>query len=139
MKNERGLTLVELIATIAIASLALIFIISILIVIQKQYSSNTESTKQLTDISIAMKSITRDLRSAELVNIPNDYSLEIEHANGKEISYQLHGRVLQKNSSNYLYEIAHFKVEEDNNKITVEIENIKGKKLRTEIVVREGV
>lgn len=138
MNNEKGITLVELLATLTITSLIVIFIVSTQMMIQNQYKTQTDNTEKLTDITIAMKSITRDLRSAETVNISDDHtSIKINN----EIEYKLIGETLQKNGMNYLYDITRFQVKENedvNGKIEILIKSNNGKLLKTEIVLREG-
>src|SRR5690625_4315339 len=86
LSNERGLSLVELLATLAIGSLIVIFIMSVHILIQKQYSIQSKDIQHLTDITIAAKAITKDLRVATQVEVNEDKDLiTITEESGDEI------------------------------------------------------
>ncbi|HLS36047.1 MAG TPA: prepilin-type N-terminal cleavage/methylation domain-containing protein [Bacillota bacterium] len=136
MKNEKGMTLVEVLATLVIVSIVIIFLVGIQVVVQKQFKSQTTSTEQLTDITIAMKSITKELRLAEEVSA-NESELLIQLAPDEQVSYVLQEDTLQRNDSDYIHEIKNFFVEKrDNNKVYISIESETGKQLETEIVGR---
>jgi len=136
LKNEKGMTLVEVLATLVIVSIVIIFLVGIQVVVQKQFKSQTTSTEQLTDITIAMKSITKELRLAEEVSA-NESELLIQLAPDEQVSYVLQEDTLQRNDSDYIHEIKNFFVEKrDNNKVYISIESETGKQLETEIVGR---
>ncbi|MBO1003383.1 PilW family protein [Pseudogracilibacillus auburnensis] len=138
LRNEVGLSLAELLATLAIASLFVTFIISIHILIQNQYSNQSKDTKYLTDITIAVKVITKDIRSADVIVVgDHENSITIQKNNGDVTTYALENNVLKKNEANYIFEIITFEVVKDGHKIYLEIESESGKKIKTEIVMRE--
>lgn len=137
MKNERGVTLVELLAAITIISIVFIFLVSIQVIIQNQYKKEMKNTSQLTDITIAMKSITKDLRSAEGITIPNDRYLIIENFSENDVEYILEDNILKRNGSSYVYELKSFYVEEKEEKIVfIKLESESGKILETEVAIR---
>lgn len=137
MTNERGVTLVELLAAIVIISIVFIFLISIQVIIQNQYKKEMKNTGQLTDITIAMKSITKDLRSAKDITIPNDRYLIIENFSENDVEYILEDNILKRNGSSYVYELKSFYVEEKEEKIVfIKLESESGKILETEVAIR---
>lgn len=137
LKNERGVTLVELLAAIVIISIVFIFLISIQVIIQNQYKKEMKNTSQLTDITIAMKSITKDLRSAKDITIPNDRYLIIENFSENDVEYILEDNILKRNGSSYVYELKSFYVEEKEEKIVfIKLESESGKILETEVAIR---
>lgn len=137
LKNERGVTLVELLAAIVIISIVFIFLISIQVIIQNQYKKEMKNTGQLTDITIAMKSITKDLRSAKDITIPNDRYLIIENFSENDVEYILEDNILKRNGSSYVYELKSFYVEEKEEKIVfIKLESESGKILETEVAIR---
>src|SRR5690625_718474 len=93
--NEDGLTLVELLAALTIGSFIIILIMSMLLSVQKQYSGQSNKINHLTDITLATKSITKDLRSAQSVDIINESSMII-FTFDREVSYELVDHVLMK-------------------------------------------
>jgi len=136
--NEDGLTLVELLAGLAIGSFIMILIMSMLLSVQKQYSSQSNKINHLTDITLATKTITKDLRSAQSVEIINNSKMIIFMADDEEdITYELVDDVLKKKGKNYVYEISEFIVSKDRSKITLLIESNSKKRVETEIVMRE--
>lgn len=138
LKDERGLSLTELLATIGIGSLVIILVMSTFIFVQKQYSSQTENVRHTTDISIALKSVTTDIRKGDSFYINDDNSLTIETTDKEDIIYTLQDNILQKNGMNYIYDIRQFQVVKEQSKLKVFIESESGKNLETEIIQRGG-
>ena len=62
--NQKGLTLVEVMAVIAIMSVIFIIICSIQLTSKEQYTMQTEKNNQLTDLSYTLKVITKDMRKS---------------------------------------------------------------------------
>lgn len=120
-RNEKGLSLAELLAAIAITAIIVIFISSIIIFIQKQYDAQREDVDNLTDIKIGLKSITRDLRKAETVEIPNEHKLTI-NMEGETVTYELDANNnLLKNGASYIRNVKDFSVDKVGNTITFTI------------------
>lgn len=65
LKNEKGVTLVELLAVMVIGGIVMVLIMSIFSNGQKQYSSQTAKAEQLNDVRYAAKVITKEIRKAE--------------------------------------------------------------------------
>lgn len=134
LRNENGVTLAELLAALAIGSLIAIFVMSIHVLVQKQYSSQKADAQQLTDITIAVKEITRDVRMYEIGSVVTNE--KIEFIDGNKYEYDAENNVLQKNDVNYIYEIKRFKIERNGDKILLEIESTAAQKINTEIIIR---
>ena len=62
--NQKGLTLVEVLAIIAIMSVLLIILSNIQLTCKEQYTMQTEKNNQLTDLSYTLKVITKDIRKS---------------------------------------------------------------------------
>lgn len=117
--NEKGLTVAELLATLVIASIIVLFISGIVMMIQKQYSTQKEEISHLSDVKIALKSITRDIRKADFVEIPDEKTIVIIQ-DTETITYTLDNeRNLLKNGSIYLYEVTDFQVNGDQERIDI--------------------
>src|SRR5690625_4748482 len=97
MANEKGLTLAELLATLAIGSIIFLLIISVLLSIQKQYNSQSDKVNNLTDITLAAKAMTKDLRSAQSVHLISESHMVISTSTGN-IPYELVDRTLKKDN-----------------------------------------
>src|SRR5690625_7954766 len=83
-ENEDGLSLVELLAVLAIGSMILLFISTIHIFIQNQYNTQSADVRGLTDITVAMRAITKDIRSADMVETYEDFKQLIISVEGKK-------------------------------------------------------
>lgn len=117
--NEKGLTVAELLATLVIASIIVLFISGIVMMIQKQYSTQKEEISHLSDVKIALKSITRDIRKADFVEIPDEKTIVIIQ-DTETITYTLDNeRNLLKNGSIYLYEVTDFQVNGNQERIDI--------------------
>lgn len=140
LNNEHGLTLAELLATLVIGSLIIILIMSALVFVQKQFVSQKGSLQENTDISIALKSITRDARVATAFEVPNDKTLIITKDSGATVTYSLKDTILQRDNVNYIFNVANFIVtNKGKNKFNVLIESKSRMNISTEIVLRGGI
>ena len=84
LKNEAGVTLVELLASIAILGIIIALAGSVHIFGQRQFRSQTESANQANDISYALSVMSTDLRrhSSDEVNITETGVIEILDGTG---------------------------------------------------------
>lgn len=140
LKQESGLSLMELLATIVISAILVSFIMGIFIFMQKKSDSQKDEIKGLSDITVALKSITKDIRYAEKskdIVAEEDY-LEINKADGKTVIYKRDNNILMKNNTNYIYDVEMFNIENNNGTVTIQIESKSGKTIGTEIVLRGG-
>jgi len=145
MNNEKGITLVELLAAIAISSIIAIFIIAIYLSIQKQYTGQSKQIKNLTDVTIAAKAITKDLRSAIEVEVDENNDKEIfikiqTNERPEEITYTFdeEQNILRRNGAPYLYHLKQFEVKKVESKVSLKFVSETDKELETDIVIREG-
>jgi len=139
LRNEKGISLVEVLAVFVISALVIMMIINIQVFTQKQYKEQSEKAKNVTDITIAMKVITKDFRTHDLTNLTDEEVTQISFENGN--SYRFENNILYRNDGPYIYEVANFYVKKDNEfdgLYTVYIESMTGEKLETEIAVRGG-
>lgn len=138
-RKEDGLSLVELLAVLAISSIIILFISTIHIFIQNQYNSQSTEVKELTDVTVAMRAITKDIRSTEgIINSENPQEIRLD-IRDETISYLFENETLKKNGVPYIYELEDFEViQDDDSKIRLKIVSKSGKKVETEIVIRKG-
>ncbi len=117
IKSELGMTLIEVLATLVIASIIAIFIFNIIKSSTDQNIQQTEETGNLFDISYALKVITKDIRRSEDVEIDGS-ELELILHNSIEVKYIIEGSQQNKELIKYidgvktetLYGIGCFKV-----------------------------
>lgn len=142
LNNEQGLTLAELLATLVVGSLIIILIMSAFVFVQKQFVTQKGSLQENTDISIALKSITRDARLAEDFETSEDQLtlrliISDEDEDEDIITYTLKNNILKRDTTNYIYDINAFKVESvGEHKFIVTIKSESDKEISTEIVIR---
>lgn len=141
--NEKGITLVELLAAVVLASIVMLLVFSVLMSGTKQYKNQLEKNNQLTDISYALKMITKDIRKTENPRIISKSEIEL---NG--INYSKVGNTITRNGDVIARDIELFNVkdnygtehyDENNIKWFIEIKSLDQKKnKKTEIYLRKG-
>jgi|SRR5690625_187098 len=136
VKKEDGLTLVELLAVLAIGSIILFFISTIHIFIQNQYNSQSKEVNELNDITIAMRAITKDIRTADVIQTSEDSKEITITIDGEETTYQFENNNLKRNGVPYIYDLENFEAAFNASKIQLKIVSVTGKMAETEIVMR---
>lgn len=136
VKKEDGLTLVELLAVLAIGSIILFFISTIHIFIQNQYNSQSKEVNELNDITIAMRAITKDIRTADVIQTSEDSKEITITIDGEETTYQFENNNLKRNGVPYIYDLEDFEATFNASKIQLKIVSVTGKMAETEIVMR---
>lgn len=136
--NESGITLAELLATLAIASIVLILTISLFVAFNKQYSKQSDEIHDLTNVSTAVQAITKNIRSALEVEVNSDKDAITITLPEETITYALVNDTLEKNNHVYLNNVHSFDVENDGDTITLEIHGSANQKVKTTIVLRKG-
>ena len=143
--TEKGITLVELLASIVLAGIVMVLIYSVLMTGTKQYKDQLEKNKQLTDVSYALKIITKDIRKTENPRLISNSEIDL---NG--IIYLKNGNTITRNGVIIARSIEKFKVDdgsddedvkqdENNVKWSIEIKIINQQEIKkTEIYLRKG-
>ena len=115
LKNEAGVTLVELLASIAILGIIIALAGSVHIFGQRQFRNQTESAKQANDISYAMSVMSTDLRrhSADEVNVTGTGVIEIMNEDGEAVlTYRKSGHKLVNRVAVMIEYVTEFTAEE---------------------------
>ena len=138
--NDRGISLVELLAVLAIGSIILSLVIGVMVNGQKTYSQQTHSAEQLTELRYAIKVITKEVRSAEKMNITED-GLVVQ--SGGRVVFELRNGQLWQDDSVLAKRISELQLEVKDRvlAISMETDGTTGKKqeVNVQIYVREGV
>lgn len=134
LRSQQGLSLVELIAALAIMSFISVIIYSVLISGEKQYNSQSQDNQELSDIAYALKVLTKEIRKSENVQVV-DNSLIIS---GVTYAYSPDSKTILKNGTPYLQNIEAFTVSKDNTVVSIAITGAQQKSVSTKIVVRSG-
>lgn len=132
--NERGITLVELLAAIVLASIVMLLIYSVLMTGTKQYKSQFDKNKQVTEISYTLKMITKDIRKTEKPILISSSEIDL---NG--IKYSKNGSNITRNGVVIASVIDSFNVVVDDDRWIIEIKSAENKETKkTEIYIRKG-
>lgn len=142
-RNDKGITLVELLAVLAIGGIVMVLLMSIFSNGQNQYSSQTAKAEQLNDIRYAAKVITKEIRKADKVISKQD---EIILGESTPVKFEkVNGEIL-KNGTPLISNVSIFTIRkvtstDRNMVINIESTDNKGKKqsIRTVIYIRDGV
>lgn len=160
MKNEKGFTLVEVLAVIVILAIVGSILFNLLTSSNKEYKSQVDDTTNLNELSFIMKEITRDFRKTKIVDIQNNQVVFKAKENNQEkviATYTKTGDTLSKNGSPYQTKIRSFCVQSTKEPskrtpdclstsktpsaqegIYLNIENTNGKRVETTLYSRGG-
>ncbi|MCK1996571.1 prepilin-type N-terminal cleavage/methylation domain-containing protein [Psychrobacillus psychrodurans] len=141
--NEKGITLVELLAAVVLASIVMLLVFSVLMSGTKQYKGQLEKNNQLTDISYALKMITKDIRKTKEPQIISVSEIELNGINYSKVGNTItrNGDVIARNIELFFVDDGHgtAKYDENNIKWFIEIKSLDQKKTKkTEIYLRKG-
>lgn len=132
--NERGITLVELLAAIVLTSIVMMLIYSVLMTGTKQYKSQFDKNKQVTEISYTLKMITKDIRKTEKPILISSSEIDL---NG--IKYSKNGSNITRNGVVIASVIDRFNVVVDDDRWIIEIKSAGNEETKkTEIYIRKG-
>lgn len=161
MKNEKGFTLVEVLAVIVILTIVGAILFNLLTSSNKEYKSQVDDTTNLNELSFIMKEITRDFRKTKIVDIQiNQVVFKTKENNQEKViaTYTKTGDTLSKNGSPYQTKIGSFCVQSKKDPsskrtsdcpstsqtqsaqegIYLNIKNINGKRVETTLYSRGG-
>lgn len=140
MNNQRGMTLVELLAAITLMTLVSVILISIIVQSQNAYKKNQLTNLTTTEISYLINSITRDIRqSPENITVENN-KLIILPNDGSTIVYFQESATLtvKRNSQDIISHVKDFTVSADRGSIELEVVDYNSKAWTSTIVIRTG-
>lgn len=161
MKNEKGFTLVEVLAVIVILAIVGSILFNLLTSSNKEYKSQVDDTTNLNELSFIMKEITRDFRKTKIVDIQTNQVVFKTKENNQEKIIATYTKTddntLSKNGAPYQTKIRSFCVQstkEPSKRTTdctntsstpsaqegiyLNIENTNGKRVETTLYSRGG-
>ncbi|WP_078552410.1 prepilin-type N-terminal cleavage/methylation domain-containing protein [Bacillus alkalicellulosilyticus] len=119
--NNKGLTLIEVVATLAIVSMVLLLINAIHLSGQKQVVTQSNQIEHQGNVRLALNMITKEIRSAEKVEVAG-HVITLKDKNGVEVAKIKHaGTEILKNGDAMISFIDQLLVEKVDNKITLDI------------------
>lgn len=136
LSNQRGLTLVEILAAIVIASIIAFIIFGIQSNSKEQYNIQAEKNAQLTDISYALKIITKDIRKSGTAPIITETTMLSVIIGSEEYVFDPSSKTITRNGGLLVQRIIDFKIYPiKTNTYLIQIEN-EHERVKTEITIR---
>jgi prepilin-type N-terminal cleavage/methylation domain-containing protein len=120
VKNQKGVTLIELLAAIALLSVVLLVANSIHLFGQKQMSDQTAEIQNQSNVRLAMDIITKRIRKASTISVDNNGVLTLDNTD----VYKLDNNNLTQNSQPIINNLQKFDIQYDGSKITVIIADL---------------
>ncbi|MFF5993502.1 prepilin-type N-terminal cleavage/methylation domain-containing protein [Lysinibacillus sp. KU-BSD001] len=142
IKNERGISLVEVLAVIVISSIIIIFLSGIILGSVNTHNQQLSDSQQIYDKMYALKLITKDLRKLQSPNFlvvdSSNTSATLQYSSSDPtISYQLVDGELKRGSEVITKNVDDFTIEKIGHSVFIEITDNEGT-LTTEITLRGG-
>ncbi|WP_059173513.1 PilW family protein [Bacillus sp. FJAT-27445] len=114
LKNQKGMSLAEVLAGVALLSLILLLGSSVFLFGQKQAINQTAQVQNQADVRLGLNIITKEIRKASSVNV-NSNVLTI---NDTDI-YKLENGNVTKNGHPIITSLKDFKIQMTDNKVTI--------------------
>lgn len=134
LKNSKGITLIELLASIAIFSFLVILVMNVHLFGQKQFTIQNDQIEIQLNLNLAVSSLTKELRkSSEIIINKNSYKI------GENV-YTIKNNNLLKNGKVFARNIQDLSIEKEGNTLLIKIESIQNNQptsLTTKIINRE--
>lgn len=138
--QQKGITLVELLAVMVIGGIVMILILSIFSNGNKTYQNQTVRSEQITDMRYLAKVITKEIRMTDKVSIVNG---NLILGSNEKLVFSLDNGKIKKDEETIASDIAVFDFQFIDRTLIIEIEskneNNNKQQLDTEIYIREGV
>ncbi|MEH7276290.1 PilW family protein [Neobacillus vireti] len=120
-KCEKGVTLVELLAALALISIIVLLASSIHLFGQKQMTVQSKEIQNQSDERLAMNIITKEIRKAQSVEVVAATNQLI--INSTDV-YTLVGTIIKKNGTTFLSNISKFEARLANKQLKLSIGNL---------------
>jgi prepilin-type N-terminal cleavage/methylation domain-containing protein len=120
LKSEKGVTLIELLAALALLSLILLLASSLHLFGQKQTKNQATEIQGQSNVTLAMNVITKEIRSAQNVSALNNV-LTITKIDNSKDEYKLESYTLKKNNQPLISDIKEFTLVPSADNITITI------------------
>ncbi|NQD65445.1 hypothetical protein HP456_05870 [Bacillus haikouensis] len=136
--NQKGITLVELLAALSLVCMVLLLVSNAHFFGQKQFTSQSKQVQHEANVRYAMNVITREIRSSP----PQTITVLNNTIQTEDELFTLQGTVLYENGKALEEGIAEFTVEQSGNKIVVSMKSVpnqfdKVASLSTNLYIRE--
>ncbi|MFD1708770.1 PilW family protein [Siminovitchia sediminis] len=137
VRNEKGITLVELLAALAIGAIVITIIGGIMTSVQKYYTEQAVQSKNLIDVTYAAKTITRDARKAADVSIDVG-TVETLRLGSVTYTFLSSEEVIERNGVPIAKQIKEFHADYIDPQLSIEITGRNVKQWKSTITIRSG-
>jgi prepilin-type N-terminal cleavage/methylation domain-containing protein len=140
IKNDRGLSLIEILAATVLISIITLLAFDIVNASQKQSVEQTKEGQQINDAAYVLKVITKDIRKTSKVEIkPNNEYIFHLHETGQQVIYKYVNNELLRNDQLLANHIEDFEIKpiELNSYIDVSF-SINSQAYKASIAYRKG-
>jgi prepilin-type N-terminal cleavage/methylation domain-containing protein len=120
VKNQKGVTLIELLAAIALLSVVLLLANSLHIFGQNQMTNQTTEIQNQSNVRLAMDIITKQIRKASTINVDSNGVLTLDNTD----IYKLDNNSLTKNSQPLVTNLQTFNIQYDGSKVIITIADL---------------
>lgn len=137
LRNEQGISLVELLATIVIASFIMVLLFSITTQSTHTYKQQSEQNQTLNDASYAFKVLTKEIRkNPENIVLPD--ILPAKEININNITYEFSEseHVLTRDNKPFIRNVQSFFIQSNNGEIQIEMIHEDGNTFTTTLFIR---
>lgn len=137
MKNEKGLTLIEVMAYITISSIILTLTFSIMSNSNAEHEEQYKNTQELAQNSYVMKQITSDVReSINLNSSSNLVTMQKKNSITTTYSYDPSTFTLFRNNQPIANNLKSFLINANSNSVSIRLTNLRDEQLNTTIYLR---
>ena len=141
MKNEKGITLLEVIAVISLAAIVSTIAFNLLTTSYKEGDLQNKENREIQTTSYALKLFTKDIRqSIGTINITNnEFTLKngVSASNNVYYKYNPSTQTLLRNNQQIALNIEFFEVTHSPSAITIKLKNSKNETVETTLFYRK--
>lgn len=141
MKNNKGLTLVEILATLVILGIVMLLLFSLINNTNAEGNKQTKENRELQTISYALKIITKDVRQSTGTIPVNPYEFTLINAFGSSnnltYKYDVDTKTLSRNSSPIAINVDYFEAIYSPNSLNIQIINSQNEEVATTLYYRK--
>lgn len=124
-ESEKGVTLIEVLAALALLSIIMLLASSIHIFSQKQMGHQSKEIQVQSNVRLAAKVLTKDIRKSDSVTIISSSKFEVNKANLTVDRYEFKDNTLYKNDQPFISDIQSFTINKNpDDSISLSVANL---------------
>lgn len=135
-KNERGMTLVELLAALVLGVIVMGIVSTILVQSVNEQTRQTSNNGQLTEMRYVLKLVTKDMRKS--TNLKDNQSFTINNSSIATYTFDPSNQSVYRDNVVIARKIKSFSIKEASQGVQIRIEAVNGHVIDTELYFRSG-